>query len=285
MGSLIERGLVGVAAMILFGAPVSPQHANVENVRRTLHSQSAVAALQRKYGKSDVSYLLVDADSGAILASHWKEPEKAIPMGSLVKPFTALAYAEGHDFRYPRYACRGSLGGCWQRKPHGELDLTNAIAFSCNAYFAHLAESVPVERARAVAKSFGLELPDENMTREDLVGFGRRWQIAPSQMALAYLELLRRRDAPGVSPILEGMRQSGRQGTGAAVGRELKYSGALVKTGTAPCTHVHWAPADGFVLALVPAQTPEVLLLVRMHSVTGAKAAETAGSMLREMQE
>jgi len=60
---------------------------------------------------------------------------------------------------------------------------------------------------------------------------------------------------------------------------------ALVKTGTATCTHARWAPADGFVLALVPAQTPEVLLLVRLHGVTGAKAAETAASILREMQE
>jgi len=285
MAPLIQRGFLGAVVAILFAAPASPQQTKVENVRRTLFSQSAVAALQRKYGKSDVSYLLVDASSGAILASHWDQPEKPIPMGSLVKPFTALAYAEGHDFRYPKYVCRGSAGGCWQAKPHGELDLTEAISLSCNAYFARLAGSIPVERARSVAKSFGLELPHENATTEDLFGFGQQWPIAPSRMALAYLELLRRKDTPGVSPILEGMRQSGRQGTGAAVGRELKYSEALVKTGTALCTHAHWAPADGFVLALVPAQTPEILLLVRMHSVTGAKAAETAGSMLREMQE
>ena len=101
----------------------------------------------------------------------------------------------------------------------------------------------------------------------------------------AYLELLRRKQVPGVAPILEGMRRSGRQGTGAAVDRLLKHTEALVKTGTASCTHRRWAPADGFVLALVPAEKPEILLLVRVHSVTGAKAAETAGSMLLDMQE
>jgi cell division protein FtsI/penicillin-binding protein 2 len=285
MGALIRHGFLWAAALLLFAAPAWPQQRKVENARRTLFSQSAVTALEHKYGQGDASYLLVDANSGAILADHWDELDQAIPMGSLVKPFTALAYAEGHDFRYPKYVCNGSASGCWQKKPHGQLDLTGAISLSCNAYFAHLAESVSEERVRSIAESFGLELPDESATKEDLVGLGRRWQIAPTRMALAYLELLRRKDAPGVSPILEGMRQSGRQGTGAAVGRQLKHSKALVKTGTAPCKHASWAPADGFVLALVPAEKPEILLLVRVHSVTGARAAETAGSMLRDMQE
>jgi Penicillin binding protein transpeptidase domain len=285
MGSLIERGPLCAVVAILFASPACPQQGKVENGRHTLFSQSAVTTLERKYGKSDASYLLVDANSGAILASHWDGPQKAIAMGSLVKPFTALAYAEGHDFRYPKYVCHGSASGCWQRKPHGELDLTSAISLSCNAYFARLAESVSNEHARSIASSFGLELPGENATTEDLVGLGQQWKMAPARVALAYLELFRRKDAPGVAPILEGMRQSGRQGTGAALGRQLKHSEALVKTGTAPCTHARWAPADGFVLALVPAERPEILLLVRMHSVTGAKAAETAGSMLHDMQE
>jgi cell division protein FtsI/penicillin-binding protein 2 len=285
MGPLIKRGLFFASAAFLLAASACPQQKKVENGRHTLFSQSAVTTLQRKYGNSDASYLLLDANTGVPLASHWDDADKAIPVGSLVKPFTALAYAEAHDFRYPKYVCRGSASGCWQKKPHGELDLTSAIALSCNAYFARLAENVSNERARSIATSFGLEIPSESATREDLVGLGQYWPMAPARVALAYLELFRRKGAPGVAPILEGMRQSGRQGTGAAVGRQLKHSEALVKTGTAPCTHARWAPADGFVLALVPAEKPEILLLVRMHSVTGAKAAETAGNMLRDMQE
>ena len=86
MGALIQRGPLCVAAAILFAAPAVPQQRNVENGRRTLFSQSAVTTLEHKYGKGDASYLLVDANSGAILASHWDGPDKAIPMGSLVKP-------------------------------------------------------------------------------------------------------------------------------------------------------------------------------------------------------
>ncbi|HJZ62899.1 MAG TPA: penicillin-binding transpeptidase domain-containing protein [Candidatus Acidoferrum sp.] len=285
MGAVISRPTLCVFAAVLFAAPVFPQQTTVEKSHHSLFSQSTATTLQRKYGKSEVSYLLLDADSGAVLASHWEEPDKAIPMGSLVKPFTALAYAETHDFRYPKYVCKGSTSGCWQRKPHGELDLTNAISVSCNAYFMHLAENVSNERETSVARSFGLEPSNENAAKEDLIGIGDRWKIAPMRMALAYLELSRRKDAPGVAPVIEGMRQSGRHGTGAAIDRQLKHSEALVKTGTAPCTHARWAPADGFVLALVPAEKPELLLLIRMHSVTGARAAETAGRMLRDMEE
>jgi len=285
MGTLIPRAFLCAVAVSFLTAPGFSQQTKVENPRRTLFSQSAVRTLERKYGTGDASYLLLDANSGGILASHWDEPDKVIPMGSLVKPFTALAYAEGHNFRYPKYVCNGSASRCWQKKPHGELDLTGAISVSCNAYFAHLAANVSDERAISIAKSFGLQPPSENATKGELIGLGDQWKIAPSALALAYLELLRRKDAPGVAPIVEGMRQSGRRGTGAAIDRQLKHSEALVKTGTAPCTHSRWAPADGLVLALVPAEKPEILLLIRMHSVTGAKAAETAGRMFRDMQE
>ncbi len=104
-------------------------------------------------------------------------------------------------------------------------------------------------------------------------------------MARAYLELYRRRDQPGVRELLAGMLQSAQRGTGSAVGRALKHSGAFVKTGTAPCTHVPHAPADGLVMALVPVQQAEIVLMIRVHGVAGAKAAETSARMLTRMEE
>ncbi len=58
-----------------------------------------------------------------------------------------------------------------------------------------------------------------------------------------------------------------------------------MKTGTAPCTHPHAAPGDGFVIAMLPANQPELLLLVRVHSVPGATASITAGRMPRRMED
>jgi len=241
--------------------------------------------LEREFSGNSVSYLLLDANSGALLANHWENSDKPIPLGSLVKPFTAIAYADAHDFRYPIYECKGQASGCWQVRPHGKLDIVSAISVSCNSYFRSLAEGVTSEQLLTVTRTFDLESPETNFTGPTLIGIGERWKISPVRMARAYLELFRRREQPGVREILAGMLQSARRGTGAAVGRAVKHSEALVKTGTAPCTHSARAPGDGFVVALVPAQAPEIVLMVRVHGVPGAKAAETAGRMLSRMEE
>jgi cell division protein FtsI/penicillin-binding protein 2 len=286
MGSLGLHWARNLLFLCLLSVPAYCQQAQSPNSPpASLFSQSAIQILQLDYTKSGTSYLLLDVKTGGVLASHWNNSEKAIPMGSLVKPFTALAYAEAHDFRYPIYECKGKSSGCWQARPHGNLDITAAVSVSCNAYFRRLAQNVTLEQLRPVALAFGLEFPDAESTSSTLLGLGDQWRISPIQMAQAFLELDRRRNQPGVSPILEGMRQSAQRGTGAAVDRQLKHGKALVKTGTAPCTHSPWAPADGFVVALVPEDQPEILLFVRIHGVAGAKAAETAGQMLRQMEE
>jgi cell division protein FtsI/penicillin-binding protein 2 len=263
----------------------NPAQSTVVAPARTLFSQSAIQVLEREFPGNNVSYLLLDANSGVLLTNHWENYDTPIPLGSLVKPFTALAYAGAHDFRYPTYECRGQASGCWQIHPHGKLDIVSAISVSCNSYFRSLAESVTAEQLLPVTRAFELESPESNFTGPSLIGLGERWRISPVHMARAYLELYRRRDQPGVRELLAGMLQSAQHGTGAAVGRVLKHSDAFVKTGTAPCTHALRAPADGFVITLVPAQHPEILLMIRVHGVAGAKAAETAAQMLSRTEE
>jgi cell division protein FtsI/penicillin-binding protein 2 len=81
------------------------------------------------------------------------------------------------------------------------------------------------------------------------------------------------------------MKRSGVHGTGAEVGHALRSKTALVKTGTAACTHSQRAPGDGFTIAMVPADDPRLLLMVRVHGVPGSIAAKTAGMMLRRIEE
>lgn len=252
---------------------------------RTLFAQSAIQILDREFQDARVSYLLFDARTKVLLSSRWENPSGPIPLGSLVKPFTALAYAQAHDFQYPKHVCRGEASGCWQLHPHGPLDIVSAIAVSCNSYFRALAANLTGEQLISTANAFGLERPDSDLTGASLMGLGEQWRISPLQMARAYLELYGRRDQPGVRELLRGMAESARRGTGAGVGRALKHTDALVKTGTAPCTHPHYAPADGFVVSLVPADQPEILLMIQVHGVAGAKAAVTAGRMLSRMEE
>jgi cell division protein FtsI/penicillin-binding protein 2 len=287
MGSLVRIGVASYLSLLLLTCSLGRHPAQSASVTppRTLFSQSAVEVLERDFSGRSVSYLLFDANSGALLASHWEHYDDPIPLGSLVKPFTALAYAEAHEFRYPTYECKGQSSGCWQVHPHGKLDIVSAISVSCNSYFLSLSESVTAEQLLPVTRAFELESPEPDFARSSLIGLGERWKISPIRMARAYLELYRRRTQPGVREILAGMLQSEKRGTGAAVGRALKHSDAFVKTGTAPCTHASRAPADGFVIALVPAQQPEILLMIRVHGFAGAKAAETAGRMLSRMEE
>ncbi len=211
-----------------------------ENPPRTsLFAQSAAQMLNRDFPGGDISFLLFDANTGRLLASRWDDPEAPIPLGSLVKPFTALAYGEHHAFRYPAHICRGTASGCWLPRGHGEVDLESAMAYSCNSYFRMLTAKMSAADVSPIAVRFGLPLPAPDTVGPALAGLGNRWRISPMSMARAYLELIGRRDQPGVHEILAGMEQSAREGTGGAVDRALPFPNALTKTGTAQCTHLH----------------------------------------------
>jgi cell division protein FtsI/penicillin-binding protein 2 len=202
-----------------------------------------------------------------------------------VKPFTALAYGERHEFKYPAHICRGTITGCWLPRGHGDVDLTSAIAYSCNSYFRMLTADMTAAQVSPTATHFGLQPPATGISGPALAGLGNHWLISPLSMARAYLELIRRRDQPGVHLVLAGMAQSARQGTGAEVDRALPYPDAIVKTGTAACTHHKHASSDGFTVAIAPEDQPRILLMVRVHGVSGAQAARTAGKMLRGIEE
>jgi cell division protein FtsI/penicillin-binding protein 2 len=250
----------------------------------SLFAQSASQALNRDFPDKNVSFLVIDAHTGDILASRWDQPETPIPLGSLLKPFAALAYGQHHNFHYPTHICRGIDSGCWRPAGHGEVELSSAIAYSCNSYFRMLTVDMNSADMRQVSSHFDLELPDRETAGASLAGLGPEWRISPLRMARAYIELVHQGSRPGVAQILSGMRDSGLHGTGAAVDRSLRGL-ALVKTGTAICTHARHAPGDGFTVALIPADDPKILLLVRVHGVPGAVAAKNAGQMLRKIGE
>ena len=274
---LVPRGLTQA------GPSSEPAH-DLQNVRSTLFEQSAAQNLTRDFSSPDISFLLLDTQTGAVLTSRWDNPEKPIPVGSLVKPFAALAYGEQHGFHYPVHRCRGTATRCWLPGGHGQIDLTSAIAYSCNSYFRALTATLTSSDLSPTATRFALQLPPFGVSNSALFGVGDHWRISPLNMARAYVELLHRRGQPGVQQILVGMEKSAKQGTGAEVDRALPFPDALVKTGTAPCTHSIHAPGDGFTIALFPANQPKILLMVRVHGVPGAQAAKTAGAMLRRME-
>ncbi len=291
MGKLEPFGAaLAIAAWLMSGAggygqAHSPSPDGSVAPARSLFAQSAAQVLSREFASDEVSYLLMDARTGALFSSHWPEANRPVPLGSLIKPFTALAYAEHHGYHYPVYICGGAASGCWQPRPHGRLNIVSALAYSCNSYFRDLASHLTGDQMQDVASQFGLDPPDPGLSGPSLMGLSEEWPVAPIRMAHAYLELIRRREEPGVHEILTGLSDSAQWGTGSGAGHALKHSDALVKTGTAVCTHEHHAPGDGFAIALVPADQPELLLMVRVHGVPGATAAVTAGRMLSRLEQ
>jgi cell division protein FtsI/penicillin-binding protein 2 len=251
----------------------------------SLFAQSAAEALATDFPGRDISFLLLDAHTGRVMASRWDHADSPIPVGSLLKPFTALAYGEQHNYQYPGHTCRGTPTGCWLPRGHGDIELTAAIAYSCNSYFRTLTENLNAADVSPIAIRFGLEPPDLETSGAELAGMGSRWRTSPLRVARAYIELIHQRNQAGVSQIIAGMADSAQQGTATEVHRTLPFFDALAKTGTAACTHSQHSPGDGFTVVLVPADNPQILLMVRVHGVPGAQAAKTAGQMLRRIEE
>lgn len=247
-----------------------------------LFRKTAARVLEREFPSADISYLLMEIRTRSLIAKRWENSSAAIPVGSLVKPFTALAYAHTHAFRYPEFTC--TPGACWYPKGHGRMEIVRATAFSCNAYFIELASEVRAANVSTLARRFGLNGPPESASPEAMAGLYGVWQETPEALINAYAELLAEREQPGVREIVQGMAMSAREGTGVGIAKQHPKVATLAKTGTAQCTHVERAPGDGFVVMAWPAESPQYLLLVRQHGSPGANAAIVAGKMLRTLQ-
>lgn len=239
-----------------------------------LYEQSVIRVLHDRFAAPALSYLLVEARTERVADARWREPGRPAPLGSLVKPFVALAYGETHGFEYPEFECRGAAGGCWRPRGHGRIGLAQAIAQSCNAYFLALASRLRAEDVAAVARRFGFAPPPEGAGALTLAGHGDEWRIAPADIARAYAGLL---TEPGAAAVLRGMALSARSGTAHAAGA------GVAKTGTAPCTHQPRAPGDGY--AVLADDPGGYVLLVQVHGTTGAQAAVTAARMMRVIKE
>jgi hypothetical protein len=246
----------------------------------SLRAQSIQAALSRRWpaaANPRLSWIVLDITSGEIMAQQGIDPDCAIPVGSLTKPFLALAYARTHT-SYPHFMCRGTQDRCWLPRGHGSLDLQQALAHSCNAYFRALAGEIDLATLASTAQSLNLPVPPADASPATLIGLDPGWQISPMALARAYGRLLMQ---PSLSDILAGLRQAASTGTAKALNGE----DALAKTGTAPCHHRGClASADGLVIALTPAANPRTLLFVRQQGSTGASTAPIAAQMLHVLE-
>ncbi len=276
------KKLLWMIVLAALAAPLRPAQPAAPAPPDALFGQSAARILARDFSSPGVSYLLLDARGGALLAARWEDPERPVPVGSLIKPFTALAYGASHNYDFPVFRCAGRA--CWLPRGHGRIGIQQAVAHSCNSYFAQLAAQVHPRDVDAVLARFDLHGPAEQVPAAALIGEGNYWRASPLALARAYVELARRRSEQGVREVVDGMALSARLGTGQGVDRALAGEAALSKTGTAPCVHSPRAPGDGYAMVLYPAESPRLALLVRLDGQPGSHAATLAGKMLRDLE-
>ncbi|MGB9760953.1 MAG: penicillin-binding protein 2 [Caldimicrobium thiodismutans] len=92
---------------------------------------------------------------------------QAYPPGSTFKPITALAGLEAGIVKGPNWSvfCPGyfNFGShtfrCWEKKGHGSVGLTKAIALSCDVYFYTIGSRIDIDFLAKVAREFGLGEP------------------------------------------------------------------------------------------------------------------------------
>jgi cell division protein FtsI/penicillin-binding protein 2 len=224
----------------------------------------------------DVQWMAGD-DKGKILRSHWQFSERAVSVGSLLKPFLALAYARTHQL-FPTIECGGARDGCWYAPGHGLQPIVAALANSCNVYFLHLGAAMDRAALDFICLSYGLNSPERTMPSSRIMGLSAGWPQRPAAVVNAFAALLRDGVAPGARDVFEGMTRCSEVGTARGMGFRC-----YAKTGTAVCSHGGAGLTDGFAVAMYPLDQPRRVLLVTRHNTTGAHAAQDTRRVAREV--
>lgn len=89
--TLLERPVSLLALSPSSGSAGAPASDRPNPPLSSLFAQSAGQILSHDFPSGAISFLLLDARTGRVLAFRWDNPQAPSPLASLVKPFTALA--------------------------------------------------------------------------------------------------------------------------------------------------------------------------------------------------
>ena len=296
--------------------------------------QSLEARVARLSAKSHSAVLLWDLTRNETLAAVRAEVFAAPRcLGSLVKPFVLLAYLNEHcsehtshppevppcpkgdDFADPQssssvnsglHPCVGRATAecpmeCWYKPGHGKLDMSRALAVSCNQYFYQLAKQTSPGAFLTILTAQGLN-PNIDpsgaapVLPETMMGLDSNLKLVPLQVLKAYGALIsghpsaERRsastDAFTHTILLNGLRLGALEGTSVLAQRALPPNQFLLgKTGTSPAFSGgrYWkSRTDGWFLGFYPAAQPVLAVMVYYPGGLGARdAAPLGGEILR----
>ena len=225
--------------------------------------------------------LVMQVSTGQRLATVGNPAVRSAP-GSILKPlFLAAALQQGELLPGTSVFCRRNLTisdgaqhwnlPCTHPQTQHAFSAREAIAYSCNRYFAELADRIPPAQAVTVLRQYGLAPPITPLSREDkelLVLGVAHIQVSPLEMAIAYRRLAMQLNA--VPAVRDGLKDSVTYGM--AHHAAVPSMEILGKTGTAG----NRAGSHGWFVGIAPMNAEQVILVIYQPRGNGADAAGLA---------
>jgi stage II sporulation protein D len=270
-----------------------PSHMETSAVREDTRLQAiATAALGNREG----AIVVVDPQTGHVLAvvNPKLAFESAFPPGSTIKPFMTLALMRaGVITGNTRMRCRHRykrtdvVDSCSHPRDLAPFNPSEALAYSCNYYFATLGERLEEDHVSRILADFGFEqIARGRWQPESAVGEGGFLQVTPMQLAMAYAALFNGdkvlTDERAI--LLAGMRGAVTFGTAEKAELDSLSTFVVGKTGTSTPLQ-GFRPQGWFVGVAFPSQTKtapgdaQLVVVVYLKNAHGSEAAELTRSI------
>jgi stage II sporulation protein D len=241
------------------------------------------AALSSALRATPAIGVVVDLKTGHPLAAV-KDAAQAAAPGSILKPlFLAAALDQREVLPQTTVFCRRNLRildgvhdynlPCTHPQSEVAFSAQDALAYSCNQYFAALADRIPAPQLAAILQHYGLPRPPSPLTREQkqlLVLGVKGIAVSPAQMAAAYRKLFLELDKARGNAVSQGLKDSVRFGmahNAAVPGEEVAG-----KTGT--------TTRGGWFAGSAPLGREHVIVVIYLPGGNGADAARLAQHLL-----
>jgi cell division protein FtsI/penicillin-binding protein 2 len=242
--------------------------------------------------------VMVDVESGKILAQRGMQTaaRRLATPGSTVKPFVLMGLLKSQKVRPDEvFFCRRRLriGGkrmdCTHPDLAAPLDAEEALAYSCNSYFAAMAQRVSAADLASQLRTAGFDSPTgwsagegtgvvaeaKTPEQQQLQALGEdSIKITPLELLAAYrtIALGRRAGNTAWDVIYRGLADSTAYGMAHAAAPDgYRVAG---KTGTA--NSATSALTHGWFAGYAPAEKPEIALVIYLEHGRGSDAARVA---------